>query len=171
MTFLGWLSDPFKGLSDLQLGDEKGTLNHLAINFHCLATKVIVKALERSDSSSATWQTKWSVKGEKVDDSTTPNKQTAMKIQSELQFSWKNPKKKWGSLKFVDVFVKHFLRSVTVRKVGIVDYVSHEPPNPFHSRKNCLALACAFTQLGMTKDLAIIVAMANFCWAETNQVE
>ena len=27
MTFLGWLSDPFKGLSDLQLGDEKGTLN------------------------------------------------------------------------------------------------------------------------------------------------
>ena len=32
MTFLGWLSDPFKGLSDLQLGDEKGTLNHLVIN-------------------------------------------------------------------------------------------------------------------------------------------
>jgi len=31
---LGWLSDPFKGLSDLQLGDEKGTLNHLA---GCLA--------------------------------------------------------------------------------------------------------------------------------------
>ena len=31
MTFLGWLSDPFKGLSDLQLGDEKVTLNHLAI--------------------------------------------------------------------------------------------------------------------------------------------
>ena len=30
VTFLGWLSDPFKGLSDLQLGDEKGTLNHLA---------------------------------------------------------------------------------------------------------------------------------------------
>ena len=29
MTFLGWLSDPFKRLSDLQLGDEKGTLNHL----------------------------------------------------------------------------------------------------------------------------------------------
>ena len=29
MTFLGWLSDLFKGLSDLQLGDEKGTLNHL----------------------------------------------------------------------------------------------------------------------------------------------
>ena len=25
VTFLGWLSDPFKGLSDLQLGDEKGT--------------------------------------------------------------------------------------------------------------------------------------------------
>ena len=30
VTFLGWLSDPFKGLSDLQLGDEKGTLSHLA---------------------------------------------------------------------------------------------------------------------------------------------
>ena len=29
VTFLGWLSDPFKGLSDLQLGDEKDTLNHL----------------------------------------------------------------------------------------------------------------------------------------------
>ena len=27
--FLGWLSDPLKGLSDLQLGDEKVTLNHL----------------------------------------------------------------------------------------------------------------------------------------------
>ena len=31
MTFLGWLSDPFKGLSDLQLGDEKVTLNDLEI--------------------------------------------------------------------------------------------------------------------------------------------
>ena len=30
MTFLGWLRDPFKWLSDLQLGDEKVTLNHLA---------------------------------------------------------------------------------------------------------------------------------------------
>ena len=30
VTFLGWLSDPFKGLSDLQQGDEKVTLNHLA---------------------------------------------------------------------------------------------------------------------------------------------
>ena len=30
VPFLGWLSDPFKGLSDLQLGDEKGTLNHQA---------------------------------------------------------------------------------------------------------------------------------------------
>ena len=29
VTFLGWLIDPFKGSSDLQLGDEKGTLNHL----------------------------------------------------------------------------------------------------------------------------------------------
>ena len=33
VIFLGWLSDPFKGLSDLQPGDEKGTLNHLAYNF------------------------------------------------------------------------------------------------------------------------------------------
>ena len=31
---LGWLSDPFKGLSDLQLGDEKVTLNHLAHLFN-----------------------------------------------------------------------------------------------------------------------------------------
>ena len=34
VTFLGWLSDPFKGLSDLQLGDEKVTLNHLAHLFN-----------------------------------------------------------------------------------------------------------------------------------------
>ena len=38
VTFLGWLSDPLKGLSDLQLGDEKVTLNHLVVyhssNFH-----------------------------------------------------------------------------------------------------------------------------------------
>ena len=33
MTFLGWLSDPLKGLSDLQIGDEKVTLNHLALTF------------------------------------------------------------------------------------------------------------------------------------------
>ena len=35
VTFLGWWNrDPFKGLSDLQLGDEKGTLNHLVrVNF------------------------------------------------------------------------------------------------------------------------------------------
>ena len=31
VTFLGCLSDPFKGLSDLQLGDEKVTLNHLEV--------------------------------------------------------------------------------------------------------------------------------------------
>ena len=29
VAFLGWLSDPFKGLSDLQLGNQKVTLNHL----------------------------------------------------------------------------------------------------------------------------------------------
>ena len=35
VTFLGWLSDPFKWLSDLQLGDQKVTLNHL-VTFYCL---------------------------------------------------------------------------------------------------------------------------------------
>ena len=29
VTFLGWLSEPFQRLSDLQLGDKKVTLNHL----------------------------------------------------------------------------------------------------------------------------------------------
>ncbi len=33
VTFLGWLSDPFKWLSDLQIGDEKVTLNHLVSVF------------------------------------------------------------------------------------------------------------------------------------------
>ena len=33
MTFLGWLSDPFKGLSDLQIGDKKVALNHLVQTF------------------------------------------------------------------------------------------------------------------------------------------
>ena len=32
MPFLGWLSDPFKWLSDLQLRDEKVTLNHLEVH-------------------------------------------------------------------------------------------------------------------------------------------
>ena len=32
VAFLGWLSDPFKWLSDLQQGDEKVTLNHLVSN-------------------------------------------------------------------------------------------------------------------------------------------
>ena len=32
VTFLGWLSDLFKRLSDLQLGDKKATLNHLVFN-------------------------------------------------------------------------------------------------------------------------------------------
>ena len=31
MTFLGWLSNLLEGLSDLQLGDKKATLNHLAV--------------------------------------------------------------------------------------------------------------------------------------------
>ena len=41
MTFLGWLSDPFKGLSDLQLGDEKGTLNHLEVEFDILFQSIV----------------------------------------------------------------------------------------------------------------------------------
>ena len=32
VTFLGWLSDPFQWLSDLQLGNQKVTLNHLGHN-------------------------------------------------------------------------------------------------------------------------------------------
>ena len=31
VTFLGWLSDLLERLSDLQLGDEKVTLNHLEL--------------------------------------------------------------------------------------------------------------------------------------------
>ena len=34
MTFLGWLSEPFQRLSDLQLGDKKVTLNHLECIFY-----------------------------------------------------------------------------------------------------------------------------------------
>ena len=32
VTFLGWLSDRFQWASDLQLGDEKVTLNHLEVH-------------------------------------------------------------------------------------------------------------------------------------------
>ena len=39
MTFLGWLSDLLERLSDLQLGDEKGTLNHLVWDFYCCNRK------------------------------------------------------------------------------------------------------------------------------------
>jgi len=45
VTFLGWLRDPFKGLSDLQLGDEKVTLNHLVRIF--VRHHSIFKALEK----------------------------------------------------------------------------------------------------------------------------
>ena len=38
VTILGWLSDPFKGLSDLQLGDQKVTLNHLVMTAICLVS-------------------------------------------------------------------------------------------------------------------------------------
>ena len=40
--FLGWLSEPLERLSDLQLGDEKVTLNHLVWMFfiaHCTEGK------------------------------------------------------------------------------------------------------------------------------------
>ena len=39
--FWGWLSDPFKWLSDLQLGDEKVTLNHLDWGFSYHPSRVI----------------------------------------------------------------------------------------------------------------------------------
>ena len=42
------ICDPFKGLSDLQLGDEKGTLNHL-VDF------VSEKNVEFSGAVAATW--------------------------------------------------------------------------------------------------------------------
>ena len=41
VTFLGLVSDPFKWLSDLQLGDEKFTLNHLARHNKILCWKTI----------------------------------------------------------------------------------------------------------------------------------
>ena len=37
VPFLGWLSDPAKWLSDLQLGDKKVTLNHLVSNLFIFA--------------------------------------------------------------------------------------------------------------------------------------
>ena len=39
VTFSGWLNDPLKWLSDLQLGDEKVTLNHLN---HLTVSKLIL---------------------------------------------------------------------------------------------------------------------------------
>ena len=52
MTFLGRLSDPFEGLSDLQLGDEKVTLNHLvSILFECLCQHPLVCEIDCTTSS------------------------------------------------------------------------------------------------------------------------
>ena len=52
MTFLGWLSDPFKGLSNLQLGDEKGTLNHLvddvSLSFLLFISKNTIYEVEKT---------------------------------------------------------------------------------------------------------------------------
>ena len=41
VTFLGWLSDPFKWVSDLQLGDEKVTLNHLVVDFFLVTRNLV----------------------------------------------------------------------------------------------------------------------------------
>ena len=41
MTFLGLLSDPFQWLSDLQLGDEKVTLNHLVVKIEVKPQKIV----------------------------------------------------------------------------------------------------------------------------------
>ena len=51
MTFLGWLSDPFKGLSDLHLGDEKGTLNHLEEMFQVFSLPFTVASLATKSTS------------------------------------------------------------------------------------------------------------------------
>ena len=57
MTFLGWLSDPFKGLSDLQLGDVKGHFEspgfyylenqqHALEPHECLAMMILMEIYE-----------------------------------------------------------------------------------------------------------------------------
>ena len=47
LAFLGWLGDPFKGLSDLQVRDEKVTLNHLVMAFMCEALLVSGKGTKK----------------------------------------------------------------------------------------------------------------------------
>ena len=44
VTFSGWLSDPFEWLSDLQLGDEKVTKNHL-VTCVCLIVVTFLRIL------------------------------------------------------------------------------------------------------------------------------
>ena len=56
MTFLGWLSDPFKGLSDLQLGDVKGTLNHLVVQISFLKWPLFLGESIREYSGEYTFQ-------------------------------------------------------------------------------------------------------------------
>ena len=46
VPFLGWLSDPFEWLSDLQLGDEKVTLTHLVSNCLLLVFSASTKNAE-----------------------------------------------------------------------------------------------------------------------------
>ena len=58
VTFLGWLSDPFKWLSDLQLGDKKVTLNHL-VRFVYPSTGPVFHQLDLFTSNWAkSWQEK-----------------------------------------------------------------------------------------------------------------
>ena len=49
VTFLGWLSDPFRWLSDLQLGDEKVTKNHLAKD--CLEQIIFLLVVDPLESA------------------------------------------------------------------------------------------------------------------------
>ena len=63
MTFLGWLSDPFKGLSDLQLGDQKVTLNHLEIIHVQFPRETLVKTVDpRAWILGKTWGPPWPMK-------------------------------------------------------------------------------------------------------------
>ena len=85
MTFLGWLSDPFKGLSDLQLGDEKGTLNHL-VDFFCADFARCLLRLIRSPPSRAkgAWSGKYGRIGGGDDGSCGRNKKPRRKLKTTL---------------------------------------------------------------------------------------
>ena len=57
VTFLGWLSDPFKWLSDLQLGDEKVTLNHLVSVFFFFGVCHVIKSVRLAWFCQGWWWT------------------------------------------------------------------------------------------------------------------